>query len=432
MASLRKESDRGRSGWRLQLRHGGRRCSLWLGDLSKRAADAVARHIDELARAAGANVAPSSEATVWANGVDDRIYASLVKWQLAETRISINADSRFCETFFRAYVADRSDLSPITITNYGQAIRWFGKRFKADRLLSSITANEFESWHRWMVKSGLAPASANKHAKRIRTLFGKAIKARLLLENPGTGYGIGGEVCRDRDHYITRTDAVAILGHCDTEWALIFGLCRFAGFRCPTEVIGLKWSDVQWAENRLRVESQKTGLRFCPIFPELRPLLDAAWEAAPEGATFCIGRHRDTQSNLRTHLVRIIERSGLTPWAKPFVNLRASCRTDLEERFPSHAIDAWMGHSTRIARKHCLQVTDAHWEKAASESDPSSPKVTATVGGVTGGVIPAHPRASEAILPKLESSKTPCLIGTDVPGGETAYPRQGSNLWPQL
>ena len=31
-----------------------------------------------------------------------------------------------------------------------------------------------------------------------------------------------------------------------TEWALIFGLCRYAGFRCPTEVVGLQWSDVHW------------------------------------------------------------------------------------------------------------------------------------------------------------------------------------------
>ena len=28
-----------------------------------------------------------------------------------------------------------------------------------------------------------------------------------------------------------------------TEWALSFGLCRYAGFRCPTEVVGLESSN---------------------------------------------------------------------------------------------------------------------------------------------------------------------------------------------
>lgn len=90
----------------------------------------------------------------------------------------------------------------------------------------------------------------------------------------------------------------------------------------------------------MRIDSVKTGLRFCPIFPELRSLLDAAWEVAANGAVYSIGRHRDSESILLTQLVR----------------------------FPGHVVDTWLGHSSAVARKHYLQTTDAHWERAVNEA----------------------------------------------------------------
>ena len=184
----------------------------------------------------------------------------------------------------------------------------------------------------------------------------------------------------------------------------------------------MQWSDVQWEERRLRIQSTKTGLRFCPIFPQLRPLLDAAWDTADEGARYVISRYRQRETNLRTQLGRIIERAGLVPWAKPFVNLRASCRTDLEERFPSHVVDAWLGHSTRVARKHYLQVTEAHWDRAVKEDDES--------GGPTGGPIHAHTQPSTGKDAHEKPSKT--LVGVAGHSEEfpDRHPRQDSNLRP--
>ena len=51
MASLAKENDRGRKGWRLRFYENGKRRSLWIGDVSKRIADAVAYNVDRLVQA---------------------------------------------------------------------------------------------------------------------------------------------------------------------------------------------------------------------------------------------------------------------------------------------------------------------------------------------------------------------------------------------
>ena len=106
------------------------------------------------------------------------------------------------------------------------------------------------------------------------------------------------------------------------------------------------------------------GVRVVPIFPELYPLLQTAFETAEPGEVNVITRYRDTNQNLRTQLRRIIKRAGLVPWPKLFQNLRSTRETELVERFPMHVVTAWLGNSPEIARKHYLQTTEQHYAKA--------------------------------------------------------------------
>ena len=77
-----------------------------------------------------------------------------------------------------------------------------------------------------------------------------------------------------------------------------------------------------------------------------------------------ITRYRDTNANLRTQLLRIIKRAGLTPWPKLFQNLRASRATELAAEHPGHVAADWLGHSNKVADKHYRQVTDADFDRA--------------------------------------------------------------------
>jgi hypothetical protein len=84
----------------------------------------------------------------------------------------------------------------------------------------------------------------------------------------------------------------------------------------------------------MAVQSPKTAhqgkpSRVVPIFTELKPYLQAAWEAAPEGAEYVIVRHRGSNVSLRTQLQRIPSRAGVKPWPKLFQNLRSSRQTEL-------------------------------------------------------------------------------------------------------
>ena len=120
----------------------------------------------------------------------------------------------------------------------------------------------------------------------------------------------------------------------------------------------------------MRVPSPKTAHlpgkaeRFIPLFPELAPHLEAAFDAAREGAEYVVGKYRGGATNLRTQFEKIIRRAGLTPWPRLFHNLRSSRQTELTDRFPAHVVASWLGNSEEVARRHYLQTTDAHFAAA--------------------------------------------------------------------
>ena len=60
------------------------------------------------------------------------------------------------------------------------------------------------------------------------------------------------------------------------------------------------------------------------------------------------------------------EKAGVSPWPKPFQNMRASRATELADRYPSHVCAAWLGHTERVADAFYRQVTTEHWQSAVS------------------------------------------------------------------
>ena len=124
------------------------------------------------------------------------------------------------------------------------------------------------------------------------------------------------------------------------QWRLIFALARYGGLRSPSEILALKWQDVDWERGRILVHSPKTEhhaggeSRQLPLFPELVPYLREVFEQAQEGIEYVVTRYRSRGVNLRTQLERIIVKAGLKAWPKLFQNLRSTRETELAEWWP--------------------------------------------------------------------------------------------------
>ena len=177
---------------------------------------------------------------------------------------------------------------------------------------------------------------------------------------------------RARMYFVTTHESEKVFEACpDQQWRLIFALCRYGGLRCPSEVLGLRWADIDWTRSRMIVHSPKTehhqgkDIRTVPVYPELLPHLQEAFDHAAVGTEYLITRYRKKNSNLRTSFERIICKAQLKPWPKLFQNLRSSRETELTQKFPLHVVCAWMGNSQLVAAKHYLQVTDGHFNAAS-------------------------------------------------------------------
>lgn len=138
-----------------------------------------------------------------------------------------------------------------------------------------------------------------------------------------------------------------------------------------------------------------------PLFPEIKQELKAAWD--PE-QVYIINKYRDPSQNMRTQLLRIIDRAGLKPWPKLFHNLRATRQTELAQTFPAHVVSDWLGNSVTVANEHYLRTMDIDFERAIAPAEKASQKAshsgagTCLAGGNMSNAKNASPAKGKAFL----------------------------------
>jgi integrase len=359
-----------------------RRHAVRLGKVSQRIAETVKLKIESLvvAKASGHSVDP--ETARWVASLSDEFADRLSKVGLIEPRKQ--RDVYTLASFLDSYIASRSDVKGSTATVYGHTRRCLVEHFGKDASLASITAGDADKFRLWLADKkegqGLAANTVRRRCGIAKQFFRAALRSKLISENPFADLkGLTIKANRERFHFISRDVATKVLDACpDAQWRLIFALSRYGGLRCPSEHLALTWGDVDWEKGLLRVTSPKTAhhegkeSRIIPLFPELRKELDAVWTAYDEDTAsdrvHLITRYRDSNANLRTQLLRIIERAGVDPWPKLFHNLRSTRETELAEQFPIHVVCDWLGNTQAIAARHYLQVTDEHYKAAQNEA----------------------------------------------------------------
>jgi len=414
MASISTDAKGNR---KIQFTTDGKRRTVYVGALKMKATEIIARKIEALVEAKFSRCPLDPEVAKWVGDISDELAGKLVAVELVAPREKRQEDATKLGEFIDAYLASRTDIKPRTRINLLQVRKNLVDHFGEAKPLADITPGDADEWRLWMLtqrKSPLGENTVRRHCGRAKQLFRAALRKRLLAENPFADIkGCTVKANRSREHFVTREVAEKVLAECpDSEWQLIFALARFGGLRTPSETLLLRWGDVDWANGRLLIRSPKTehhegkDSRLVPIFPELRSHLEAAWDCAPDGANFVINRYRDSNSNLRTQLLRIINRAGLKPWPKLFQNLRATRETELAETYPLHVVVAWLGNSQLVAAKHYLQVTDEHFAKATQIPTQQAAEIADDSG--KGVIRPLRDNEKAPDFPGLSDAAVAC------------------------
>jgi integrase len=343
-----------------------KRRSIRLGAVAKRQADTFRSKISELETSHRLGQRPGSGSVEWLTALSPAMYSKLVGVGLAQAR-----QETALEGFIEAFLQQKS-IKASTLGFYAQSKKSLVDYFGACRDISTITEGEAMEW-RASLKAKLDDNTIRRRTGAARHFLRMAVKKRLIPSNPFDGFPASVKGDESRMHYIKPEDFQALLPKCpDSQWRLILALARLGGLRCPSEILLLKWSDIDWIGGTFRVTSPKTehhegmGHRVVPLFVELRPFLEAAKAEAQPGDVYAVTRYRDAKQNLRTQFTKIINRAGLKPWPKLFQNLRSSRQTELSDTMPQHVVCKIMGNSQIVAKKHYLQVTEEHLRNAAS------------------------------------------------------------------
>ena len=353
----------------------GKRKTVRLGKVSQRVAESIKTKVEYLVVAAITGSPLEDEVAQWVADLD-----TVMANKLAAVGLISKRQTAILAAFLDAYIAGRADAKPATKEIWGQGKRGLIDYFGADKRVKEITAGDADSYKMHLIAQGLASMTVRKRLQFAKMVFRAMVRWKLLAENPFSDVNVKATMAAGRQQFITSEETAKVLEACpNMTWRAIVGLSRYGGLRCPSEVCSLRWLDIDWDGERIRVTSPKTAhhpgkdTRTIPLFPELRSILAEAFEEAPEGSVYVCGERYRKQAmgvhgwrniNLRTRMLDIVRKAGLKQWPRLFHNLRASRETELCERFPLHVVAGWLGNTPTIAQRHYLQITEQHFKQA--------------------------------------------------------------------
>lgn len=223
------------------------------------------------------------------------------------------------EAFIEEYRAKRIDAKSSTQLKWRSAQRHLVAFLGARKVLREITSGDADDFRLFLLGQGLTENSVRRYCGIAQQFFGVALRKKLIEENPFADVVAAVTGNPDKFYFLSRADSDKILAACpDLQWKLIFVLTRFGGFRCPSELFQLKWSDIDWHPERMRmtVRSPKTehhkgkASRQVPLFPELQDVLREGLAAADGKDGYVITKCQNATQNFRTTFTKILKRAG--------------------------------------------------------------------------------------------------------------------------
>ena len=228
---------------------------------------------------------------------------------------------------------------------------------------------------------------------------------------------------------------------------LIISLARIGGIRCPSELCGLRWSEIDWKGKWFWVHSSKTehhvgkGKRQVPLFQELERCFQDFYDTLPEGCDdFVFPEESDisptisSKKSLSSWVKKVALRAGVELWKKPFQNCRSSRDTELRKIFPEYLVNRWIGHTQQVAEAHYTQTLASDFIDAYNSEKCGAKMGVAPAGIGCFGVENGEKKTPDSapFRPSISSvcNENPCDSRDEQ--NTTSYPARTRCCWTYL
>jgi integrase len=315
---------------------------------------------------------PPRQVVAWIESAPLRLQNSLRRAGLIEMVKPVT-----CYEMIEQWIAENSaDKSKGSKRVYKyMAIRLYD-RIDKDVLANQITPKDIQLLRDDLLKS-FKNTTAYKTLQFFQSCFTLAIKRKQIAESPILDIGVSNKPSRDDDRVIKVAEYRRLLEACnDNQWRVIIALARVGGFRCPSEAMTLRWSDVQFDKNIVVIRSPKTKRhkggegRVIPMFAELREELERLYFDPNYGSRDYVITlfSRKKEVYLGSRFNSISRRAGLGIIRNPFDNMRTTRSNEINRLFGSDLENAWIGHSDPTRKKYYYMQAENDIEKAIQNS----------------------------------------------------------------
>ena len=304
--------------------------------------------------------------------------------KLAAVGLITKPEAHTAKELWDEFMRTKTDIKDSTMETYDRSRNRFFAFFKGEEQIADLIPARMRQWKEFLKTDipqgrseivGFKESTVAGTLTKAKAVFNWAVRSGWLTASPLDGIGRGSFINRENDYFVTMEDYQRLLDACPcADWRAILALSRVGGLRAPSEILRLKWSDINWEMDRFYVTSSKTERhkgkegRVVPLFPDLRSELEELFFLpSSEGAEYVVNRYRNPGQNLGTQFARIEQMAGLEKIPKPFNNMRASRSTEVYAEFGAFLESKWIGHSHKIARDHYLQVREEDFLRAVGK-----------------------------------------------------------------
>lgn len=260
----------------------GSRKTIRLGKVTRKAAESFKGRVEALLAAQATRTSIDADTARWLADLPSGLYGRLVRVGLAKAREA-------AERLTLGTLLDRFDAAAVkdsTRAAYRQTTASLRAILGERTPLDEIEPADADRWRKTIgepvkVKADdgtertkrLASATVAKRVHVARAIFKRAVRWGLIPSSPFADLRAGSQANPERSLYIAPATIAAVLDACpDDEWRAIVALSRFAGLRCPSEIVALRWADVDWERGRSRFDPPRPpGMRGTPCAKCLSP-----------------------------------------------------------------------------------------------------------------------------------------------------------------
>src|SRR5438876_1343719 len=143
-------------------------------------------------------------------------------------------------------------VRPKTFQDYQGMLHRYVRPVLGERILTALRPLDLQTVYQQMTERGLSARTVRYAHVLMKCAMQQAVRWRLLLENPADGLKVPQQV-RNEMRSLTIEQARALLKAAEgTMYGPVVAIALTTGMR-PSEYLGLKWQDINWAQQTVSV-----------------------------------------------------------------------------------------------------------------------------------------------------------------------------------